>query len=222
MSMEVSSRRSFIRALSVLPAAAIVPAVAVGPAWARPSVESVDDPVIALAEKVVRLQDVFEASCKALNGPESALMEWRKKNPLPLSVKVEGEALDAAATAGLSEHEQGIVKILRSGEKYAAAVEQNRADMRRWQRRQRAAERRTGFAKAYSDQEAACHAAADAQDALRDAIPKTFAGLAAKARAARYIKDQIREQADELGWSLIYDLGILAGEIGPDDRPDFE
>jgi hypothetical protein len=54
-----------------------------------------------------------------------------------------------------------------------------------WRRRRRAAEQRTGFAKAEANQSAACDAAWDAIDTLRDTVPQAFAGLAAKARAWR-------------------------------------
>ncbi len=73
-----------------------------------------------------------------------------------------------------------------------------------------------------SIQDAVCAAACDAVNTLRDTVPIGFAGLAAKAKATRYIKKDIEEQVDELCCSLIYDLGVIAGEIGPDERPEIE
>jgi hypothetical protein len=53
----------------------------------------------------------------------------------------------------------------------------------------------------------------DAIYALRDTVPATLAGLAAKARAWRYLEKDIKEQADELVYSLATDISIMAGEV---------
>jgi hypothetical protein len=78
------------------------------------------------------------------------------------------------------------------------------------ERREKAVKRRTGVTEAEAKSAAACHASWDAMRALSDTVPQTFAGLAAKARAVRHLKDDI---ADELMASLARDIGVLAGEI---------
>jgi hypothetical protein len=45
-------------------------------------------------------------------------------------------------------------------------------------------------------------------------VPQTLEGLAAKARAWRYLENDIQEQADELVYSLANDISVMAGEIG--------
>jgi hypothetical protein len=90
----------------------------------------------------------------------------------------------------------------------------NKAAMVRWRRRERAARRRTGLAKADTNQGAACQAAWDAIQTLRDTVPQTLEGLAAKARAWRYLENDIQEQADELAYSLANDISVMGGEIG--------
>jgi hypothetical protein len=82
----------------------------------------------------------------------------------------------------------------------------------RWRRRERAAERRTGYAKVEANKEAAGIAARDAIYTLRDAVPTTLAGLAAKARAWRYLEKDIKEQADELVYSVASDISVMAGQ----------
>lgn len=95
----------------------------------------------------------------------------------------------------------------------SAGADEYKAAMARWRRRKRAAERRTGYAKADANREATGDAAWDAIYALRDTVPATLAGLAAKARAWRYLEKDIKEQADELVYSLATDISIMAGEV---------
>jgi hypothetical protein len=85
--------------------------------------------------------------------------------------------------------------------------------MARWRRRERAAERRTGHAKADANRETACTAARDATNTLRDTVPATLAGLAAKAKAWRYLEKDIKEQADELVYSLADDIDVMVGKL---------
>jgi hypothetical protein len=95
----------------------------------------------------------------------------------------------------------------------SAGADEYKAAMARWRRRERAAERRTGCAKADASRDAAGDAAWDAIHALRDAVPATVAGLAAKARAWRYLEKDLKEQADDIVYSLAKDVTIMAGEV---------
>jgi hypothetical protein len=108
--------------------------------------------------------------------------------------------LDTAAAMGLSEDEQKLIRIWRRvpTAESEAVKKEHKAAMARWRRRERAAERRSGFAKAESSVNAACQASDEAMRALRDTPAHTFAGLAAKARTARHLKDDF---ADEVGAS---------------------
>ena len=83
------------------------------------------------------------------------------------------------------------------------------AALARWRRRIKAAERRTGFAAAKAKRDEVCDAAWEAREALRDTVPITFAGLAAKARATRYIEDEKLE--GDLENSLLRDIAVMAG-----------
>ncbi len=125
-----------------------------------------DDPVFALAERLMRLYDAHGEALTAFNPCEELMIRWRKKHP------------------GADE------------------------------RQKRTAELLTGFAAADAIASEACHASWEAMEALRDAVPLTFAGLAAKAKAARYIGDQ--KMDSQIADSLVRDIGVLAGEIKPD------
>ena len=136
-----------------------------------------DDPVIALAERLMRLYDAHGEALTALSPYEKLMFNWRKNHP--------------------------------------------EAD----ERRERTAELLTGFAAADAIAGDAGAASWKAMEALRDAVPLTFAGLAAKAKAARYIGDH--NLNSDLGNSLVRDIGVLAGEIDADRAPgarlrDFE
>ena len=56
-----------------------------------------------------------------------------------------------------------------------------------------------------------CDAAWKAREALRDTVPLTFAGLAAKAKATRYVEDHNLE--GDLEYSIVRDIGVMAGEV---------
>ena len=61
----------------------------------------------------------------------------------------------------------------------------------------------------------ACDSATEAIDELYEMQPRTFAGLAAKARVARITGDAVLCQ--QLG----YDIGIMTGEITQAERDGF-
>jgi hypothetical protein len=54
-------------------------------------------------------------------------------------------------------------------------------------------------------------AAWDAIHTLRDTVPISFCGLGAKVRAWRYLHKDIKEQADELVYSLANDVAVMSG-----------
>jgi hypothetical protein len=215
MSPENLSRRAILAGAAAVPALALpaviataIPAVTTA---APASLTAAPDPVITLAERAMQLYDAFSASCTAINASEKAMIEWRNKNPQPAGKKIRLVPLDSVSAEGLTEEEQKFLARCRTPRfEYEAATEQDKAAIRRWRRRERAAEHRTGYAKADADQTAACHASARANDALQDAIPKTFAGLAAKARVARYVDT---DAGEEIGAFLMRDVGVLAGEV---------
>ena len=80
--------------------------------------------------------------------------------------------------------------------------------VKRWERRERDAERRCGYRAAQIAEDRACKLSADSIEALCDARPTSFAGLAAKARASRII-DSTGKSWD---WQLVEDIASLAGE----------
>jgi len=213
MSPENLSRRAILAGAASVPALALpavvataIPAVATA---APTSLTAAPDPVIALAERAMQLYDAFGDTCAAINAPERALIEWRKENPEPPGKKLRLVPLDPVSAEGLTEEEQRLIAMARTrSTEFEAATEQEEAARRRWRRRERAAKHRTGYAKADADQTAACHASARANEALQDAVPKTLAGLAAKARAVRHIEEDV---GDDIAASLIRDIGVMAG-----------
>jgi hypothetical protein len=80
--------------------------------------------------------------------------------------------------------------------------------IKRWERRERDAERRCGYRTAPIAEDRACKLSADSIEDLCDARPKSFAGLAAKARASRIIDSTGRFW----DWQLVEDIASLAGE----------
>jgi hypothetical protein len=94
---------------------------------------------------------------------------------------------------------------------FESNAEEYKAAKARWRRRERAAERRSGFTKAEADEIAASDAASKTRDELRAAVPQSLAGLAAKARAARII--EVDSDHPNIEFSLLYDIGEMAGEV---------
>jgi hypothetical protein len=130
------------------------------------------DPVIALAERAIKAWDAHGAACEAFSPFEEAMFEWRDKNPQPAMPKSDEGAigLDTAGAMGLSEDEQKLIRIWRRvpTAESEAVKKEHKAAMARWGRRERAAKRRSGFAKAESSANAACQASDEAMRALRD------------------------------------------------------
>jgi hypothetical protein len=90
----------------------------------------------------------------------------------------------------------------------AAADQEHTAAAKRWRRRERAAERRTGYRNAQELNEEARQRSADAIDELCDTRPRTFAGLVAKARAVPQIDP---DDIYEFGRAWLLDIAALAG-----------
>jgi hypothetical protein len=205
------SRRTILAGAASVPALAL-PAVVVTaiPAAAAIAPTATPDPMIELAERVIEAWDAHGDACQSLKPSEIAMFEWRRKNLRPVSRNLEGFDV-SCSTAGLNNMEQAIVRVLRvSSAEYEARDREHRAAVAKWERRERAAERRTGFTKADANADAAGRASWQAMETLRDTLPHSFAGVAAKARAARHLKD---DMADELVASLARDIGVLAGEV---------
>jgi len=202
MSHENLSRRAMLRGVAAVPAIAILPAAAAAVQRLPIMTEEGDDPVVALADRAIKAWNEFEAANRACQPFDEAMCKWRKENPPPEPYKFEElcRELDPAVT-GLNECEQ---------------EREHRAAMAKYKRRVRAADRRTGHAKAWAIEGAACVAATKATDALCDAVPRTFQRLAAKARADRLIDDP------NLKHSIVWDIGVIAGDVQPEDRPEAE
>jgi hypothetical protein len=161
--------------------------------------------VIALAEQAMKAWDAHGAACEAFSPFEEAMFEWRSKNLRPAKRNIDGIEV-GSSTAGLTKLEQGIVGILQiPASEYEAQDRDYRAAVAKWERREKAAQRRTGFTKAESNTTAAGNPSWEAMRALRDTPAHTFAGLAAKARTARHLKDDFA--------FLVYDIGVMSGEI---------
>jgi hypothetical protein len=150
-----------------LTAAAAIPAIAVLPAAATTLATTLDiDPIIELAERAIRADEANGAACKAFEPFDLAMMDWRDANPQPKSaLQAAREAVRAkydAAGQVLNREELGECFVAKFDKSYAAeATAAEKRAMANWRRRERAAERRTGYAKADAAAGAACHASAD-------------------------------------------------------------
>jgi hypothetical protein len=89
---------------------------------------------------------------------------------------------------------------------------EHKAAMAQWRRRERAAERRSGYARTDAVATAANAKHSAVIEALRDATLCTIASLIAKVRACRANRGD-----DELAVSLMWDIGVVAGEVGPSE-----
>jgi hypothetical protein len=166
-------------ALPAVVAAATIPAVAADP---LPGLFlQGDDPVIALAGRAIDLHDEFEAAAEALLPSDGVMCEWRQKNPQPKRPEPPDLELSGSPFTGL------VLRMPREqmAARQEASEAQQAAAIKRWERRERDARRRTGYRAAYVRQSRLCHQAADAAWALSKAVPCTLAGLAAKVRAIR-------------------------------------
>lgn len=199
---------------AILAGAAAVPALALPPVIA--SAAEVD-PIIELAERCIRAHEVHGAACTAFEPVDQAMIDWRAANPPPKPA-----AMQAAMTSPKAEYDAAGRVLNRKdvGEYFVAHLDKNfvaeatvlsAAEKRaidNWRRREQAAELQTGFTRLSAAMDAAGDAAARLVEQLRDAKPRSFAGLAAKARVARLVVD------DELNCSIAWDIA----EIQESDR----
>lgn len=133
------SRRAIVAGAASVPALALpAAAIAVG----APGTTSLPDPVIALAEKVMRQHDGHKAACDT----------------------------------------------------FFSAVKPSRAMQADWNE--------------------VCNAMTAATRELEEAVPISFAGLAAKAEAWRYLEEDNKETADDLVYSLAKDIAVIEGRGG--------
>jgi hypothetical protein len=208
------SRRAILAGAAAVPALALPAVIVVAAPNAAPPAVVVaappTDPVIALAERAIEAWDTHGAAIDAFAPFDEAMFKWRDKNLRPATRRLEGSDI-SSSVAGLTEAEQRVVRILRvPAAEYEARDRDYRAAVAKWERRERAAQRRTGFTKADANATAAGRASRQAMETLRDTLPQSFAGVAAKARAARHLKD---DMAEELMDSLARDIGVMSGEI---------
>ncbi|HLW92376.1 MAG TPA: hypothetical protein VKS78_13900 [Roseiarcus sp.] len=177
------------------------------------------DPVLALVARFLEANREITAAGIAEDEFEP-MHEWEKTNPKPVLCKtpvrdnvavtldgkgryidtVSGEALtDAEAWPGLAEAEAEYKEALR-----------------KWNRRRQAAERRTGYRKLQQASEEAGQRFFETRAALCDAIPLSWAALAAKACAFRKTH---AESEYNLTRSLLRDVAVLSGEIDRASAP---
>lgn len=161
------------------------------------------DPVIALADRTIELHRAYQAAVAAFRPYDEAMLEWHKANPppprpQPITVDHDKDARTITLRGWLTGDEF----------KTAVLVPEKRAQ-RNYRRRERAAARRVvGYTEAKAAHLRAGDLFLDAVNALALAHPRTMAGLAAKARAARLLQCH-----DALAQKLMFDIGIVAGEL---------
>jgi hypothetical protein len=213
----ITSRRALLTAAAAVPASALLPAASTAIAAAAPNAESAEqsDPVIELAERVILADGAHGEACKAFNPFDTAFGEWKEKNPPPKIRAVRIGDTDDPTSVYAKKLGKWLLNETAQAD-YIAAKEEHLAAMKRWERRLRAARKRTGYDRAYAAQGAACHACADLVDELSKTLPRTFAGLVAKARAARVVA----ESGLEIGEQVTWDIGVMAGEITPREAAD--
>ena len=211
----LSRRHLMTTAAAVLPALALPAAVLPAAVLAKPITAPAElDPVIELAERAIKAYREFDEANARFQSFDSAMIEWREKNPAPRQRDVPVNSKQAFNFGtehffDIDGNPQVPVKFEASAE-WEAAHEEHESNLARWKRRETAAKRRTGYAKAKKDEKEASERSTDAIFALIAAHPRTMAGLAAKARAGRITQD------DGIWQEIVYDVGIMVGEVEPE------
>jgi hypothetical protein len=219
------SRRHFLTRATAGLAGGLVAAAAIGgPAVASLPAEPVaetPDPVIALAERFLEADQESTAAYIALDEFEP-MHKWREKNPEP---KMREFPLHPRAALNMNfdrvknddiffDRETGErltqEQVHGSTQERALAEQDHKDALRKWNRRRQAAERRTGYRKLEIANEEARRRFHEAQDALCDAIPLTWTGLAAKARAFR---KTYGDSEHYLMRALMLDIAVLSGQL---------
>jgi hypothetical protein len=169
------------------------------------------DPVIALAERFLEADRESAAAFIAVDESEP-MQQWRKKNPEPIRGKAPA-APNIALSLNNGWIDIGTGAPVTSDEAFPndRVVEQQHLEaLRKWKRRRQAAERRTGYRKLWQANEEARQRFFEAQAALSDAIPLTWTGLAAKARAFR---KTYGDSEHNLMRALMLDIAVLSGQL---------
>jgi hypothetical protein len=168
----------------------------------------VDDPVIELAERAITAWNDWAAALAATTPYEEKMMAWRRENPMPLGYPIH-RPLPRNVADTVDDPLSGVRSynvMPLSADDWVAA----KRAARNWRRRERGAEKRTGYAAAMAAQEAADAVSTDLVEELRNAIPVTFAGLAAKARASTACSNA---GCCDFEAELARDIRVLAGEL---------
>jgi hypothetical protein len=214
------SRRLFLtRATAGLAGGLVAAAALAAPALAALPAAPVVDPVIALAERFLEADRESHAAYIAVDEFEP-MRQWRKENPRPAPRSIDfekppyrnahGKYVDAETGAPLSD-DDGVKKIVAMHVDACETIHREHAEaLRKWKRRRQAAERRTGYRKLWQANEEARQRFHEAQDALSDAIPLTWTGLAAKARAFR---KTYGDSEHNLMRALMLDIAVLSGQL---------
>jgi hypothetical protein len=189
---------------------------------AAPVAETLD-PVIALAERFLEADRESVTAYTAVDEFDG-MRQWREKNPEPKKRDVPlhpGAALDMNFDR-TTKQVDGIFFDRETGEPLTQkevwgdeqdrtlAEQEHKGALRKWNRRRQAAERRTGHRKLWQASEEARQRFHEAQDALCDAIPLTWEGLAAKARAFR---KTYADSEHNLMRALLLDIAVLSGQL---------
>ncbi len=172
------SRRSLFAKAAVAAVAVAAPTIAIASPTPQPKMEA-DDPVIALAQRVIELYDAHGRAIDDFSPFDMTMMEWRAANPTPV--------IPERTTFKREEDPETGLLVVRemamfSPEQHAAHEAQWKRQVANWRRRERRAERRTGYRAAELAAHRACDASINAMHALADKQPSTIAGLAVKAK----------------------------------------
>lgn len=97
----------------------------------------------------------------------------------------------------------GLVDVAAQAD-YLAAKEEHLAAFKKWERREHAAQRQSGYDAAQAAGFGAGALATEAIEELHDTLPQSLIGLFAKARVA-HVTD-----SDQLAKQLVWDMDILA------------
>jgi hypothetical protein len=203
--MSTLSRRHLVTTAVALPALAVVAAV---PALATPIAPLVElDPVIELAEGTIKTWDEFGAAIRAAAPFEKLQFDWRDKNPPPEKPKPDGEVTESQDAAG------NMILHIRTEARARSKRKQALYDRayKSWERRKTRFEKSCGYDGAFAKQDEIGGTHRDVRDQLEEARPRTWAGLVAKARAARHL-----DQDETLCQQIAFDIGIMAGEVEPE------
>jgi len=208
MTTKRTTRRTILAGAASLPVAAIAVAPASPP----------DDSIIALAERTIEAWRALEAANAAYQPFDVAMIEWRENNPMPQQTDI-SELVDPVFDPALENFDptvRRVVQIIRMPkEKQDRLCEADRLARAEWEERERGEKRRCGYTKAAAAECTASDHVTKIIAEFYEMQPRTFAGLAAKARAARITGD------DGLCQQLSYDIGVMTGEITQAERDGF-